>query len=129
MKTYLVMTASALLLIAAGIVCTFLPKELAAMLGSDTITGSAVIIQIVGALYFAFGMVNWTAREALIGGVYGRPVAIGNLTHFTVGGLALIKSSASSPLLLAAAGIYLLFAVLFGIIFFRHPATNAERQS
>ncbi len=122
MKTHLVMTASALLLIAAGIVCTFLPQELAAALGRDTVTGSAVIIQIIGALYFAFGMINWTARENLIGGVYGRPVAIGNLTHFTVGGLALIKSSALSPLLLVTAGIYLLFAVLFGIIFYRHPA-------
>jgi len=123
------MTASAVLLIAAGIVCTFLPQELAAALGSDTVSGSAVIIQIIGALYFAFGMVNWTARENLIGGVYGRPVAIGNLTHFTVGGLALIKSSVLSPLLLVTAGIYLLFAVLFGIIFFRHPAADAERRS
>ena len=36
-------------------------------------------------------MLNWMAKGTLIGGIYNKPIAIGNFTHFTIGGLALIK--------------------------------------
>ena len=31
------------------------------------------------------------AKESLIGGIYNRPIAIGNFMHFAVGAMALIK--------------------------------------
>ena len=67
-------------------------------------------------------MVNWMAKGSLIGGIYARPVAIGNLTHFTVGALALVKGSASAPpLVLGVTVVYIIMAISFGIVFFRHP--------
>ena len=50
-----------------------------------------IVLQLLGGLYFGFGMLNWTAKGNLTGGIYSRPVAMGNLTHFVMGGLALLK--------------------------------------
>ena len=68
-------------------------------------------------------MVNWTAKANLIGGIYARPIAIGNLTHFTIGALALIKGYFSNHdmIILTLSVIYTVFAILFAIVFFRHP--------
>lgn len=125
MNTKLVMTTSAVAMIAAGVVLSFLPDEvLAALNEKDKIDPQiTLVLQVTGALYFAFGMVNWMARANLIGGIYGRPIAIGNLSHFVIGGLALLKgcTAESGTLILGAVIVYIMFAILFSIIFFTHP--------
>jgi hypothetical protein len=84
---------------------------------------STVSIQLLGAAYFSLSLINWTARANLIGGIYGRPIAIGNFTHFGIGAISLVKVclSNSIPTLLGSAIIYTLFAIGFGIVVFTHP--------
>lgn len=106
-----------------GMILSFLPHEVLTYFDATETVSDPLILQILGALYFAFAMVNWTAKGSLIGGIYGRPIAIGNLTHFIVGGLALIKSyfSHHEMILLSFSVVYLIFALLFSIVFLRHP--------
>ena len=127
MNTKVIMTLSAIVMGGVGILLSFLPHELLAQFQSAS-TGSvpaidALIIQLMGALYFGFAMINWTAKANLIGGIYSRPVAIGNFTHWLVGALALMKGyiSVRQEVLLAPTLIYLLFAIGFGIVLFTHP--------
>ncbi len=128
MNTKLVMTLSAVVLGAVGIALSFLPQEVFSLFSQaipsrlDTVT-----LQILGALYFAFAMTNYTAKGNLIGGIYGRPVAIGNLCHFTIAALALLKAyfSGLSTILIPAL-IYSAFAIAFAVIFFTHPLKNSE---
>ena len=126
MNTKLLMTISALVMGITGILLSFLPHEVLSHFNASTTVSDPLILQILGALYFAFAMVNWTAKANLIGGIYARPIAIGNLTHFIVGGLALIKNyfSQHSGTVLMFAGVYIIFAVLFSIVFFRHPVKS-----
>lgn len=127
MSTKLLLTASALVMGAAGILGTFAPHEL---LGAFGIAAEGVLplfAQLLAALYFAFAMVNWMARGSLIGGIYNRPVAVGNVTHFVIGALALIKAAAGeqrSVALLAVAAVYALFAIGFATLLFRSPVQS-----
>jgi len=128
MKTRLVMTASALVMGALGLAATFLPQEIAAYFAVLTAGELPLLIQVLGALYFAFAMLNWTARDSLIGGIYNRTIAIGNLVHFVIGALALAKGAFASPAglpVLAMAAVYALFAIAFGMIFFTSPVKPA----
>jgi hypothetical protein len=128
MNTKTVLSAAAIVLGAAGIALTFAPDEIAAYLG---LTNAAVALQLLGAAYFAFAMMNWMSKSNLIGGIYGRPLAIGNLTHFSIGGLALIKRAmaAETPAALKiVALLYLAFAVVFGYILFTTPKAVAPPQ-
>ena len=83
-----------------------------------------VLVQLLAALLFAFAMVNWMARGSLIGGIYNRPVAIGNLTHFGIGALTLTKAVISGERTMPVvtfACLYVGFALAFTILFFRSP--------
>jgi hypothetical protein len=127
--TKTIMTVTAILLGSTGIILSFFPQEIAAhanMPGDNT-----VLFQILGACYFGFAMTNWTAKANLIGGIYGRPIAIGNFTHFAIAGLALIKLTSSHPstILTGVTIIYSSFAIIFGYIFFRHPVLQAEHKN
>jgi len=129
MNTKVVMTASALVMGALGVAATFLPQEIAQYLGLSSEGVMPLWIQIMGALYFSYAMLNWTAKDSLIGGIYNRPVAIGNLVHFMVGALALVKGVMANPALkviLPFAIVYAIFAIAFGMIFFRSPVQSAK---
>ena len=130
MNTRLVMRASVVFLGVLGVGATFLPQEILARAGALPIGFSVVLVQIAGALYLGFAMLNWMAQGNIIGGIYGRPVAIGNLTHFTIAALALVKSilaGSGAPEVIVGAAAYAVFAVLFGIIAFGHsPGARIE---
>ncbi|HEY3404289.1 MAG TPA: hypothetical protein VGK59_12935 [Ohtaekwangia sp.] len=129
MNTKWLMTGSALLMGVVGVALTFAPQEVLTYLFKQPVTGSGVIIlQILGALYFAFAMVNWMAKANLIGGIYARPIAMGNMTHFVVGAFALLKgySASSEQVVLIAAIVYVVLGALFTKVLFTHPVKEKE---
>jgi hypothetical protein len=122
MNTKLLMTISAVVLGAIGTVLSFMPLEVSQWMNWPSST--SIVFQILGALYFGFAMLNWTAKANLIGGIYSRPVAIANFTHFLIGGLALIKwvfRETNFTYMWVFAIMYLIFALLFGYVLFTNP--------
>ncbi len=130
MNTKLIMSVSAVFLALAGVSMTFFPNEIANHIGLAAAKPSQLVIQILGALYFGFGMLNWMAKGSIVGGIYNKPLVIANLSHFAIGCLALIKGLAGSGnqyfAVLILTGVYAIFAVLFGILFVRHPGNSAS---
>lgn len=128
MNTRILMTASSLLMILAGLLLTFLPEEIMTMVGIGNSGHLSLIFQILGALYFSFGILNWMAKANIIGGIYSRPIAIGNSAHFFIGGMALLKSASqnSEPLLWLTGIVYAILAALFGIVLFTHPGKETS---
>lgn len=129
MNTRILLGSSALVMGLAGFAATFLPHELLDALGVAPDPILPVVFQLLGAGWFAFAMMNWTARGNAMGGIYGRPLALGNLTHFLMGALALTKAAANGTTgarLLPLAVIYVVFAVAFAVVFFRNPIPVAR---
>ena len=128
MNTKLLLSASALTLGVAGIAGTFAPHEIASALGFTATGALPLIIQLLAASLFGFAMVNWMARGSLIGGIYNRPVLVGNVAHFLIGALAAVKAVLAGehrPLLIAIAVIYAIFAIGFSLLLFRSPVTSS----
>lgn len=124
MNTKLLMASSAVFLGAIGVLTSFFPQEILALTGIEETRISVLLIQMMAALYMAFGMLNWMAKGNIMGGIYYRPVTMGNVIHFGVGGIALIKAALAMPAatwLWVATIPYSLFAVLFAKVFFTHP--------
>jgi len=118
------MSASALVLGLLGGAATFAPGELLLTLGTPASPVLQLLVQILGALYLGFAGLNWMLRASLIGGIYNRPVVIGNLVHFLSAGLAIVKllvHTPSEPVLWPLALLYAAGAAGFGIVLFRHP--------
>ena len=123
------MGGSAIYLGVIGIAASFLPQEILVALGASSETPLPLLVQLSGAAMFGFAMVNWMARGSLIGGIYNRPVAVGNVAHFVIGALALLKASgsmgATSPLLVLLIG-HGLFAVAFSWMLMKSPVARAS---
>lgn len=123
MNTKLLMTASALLMGVTGILLTFIPQGISTYLALPG--SSTILLQLFGALYFGFAMLNWTGKANITGGIYSKPVTIGNFTHFFIGAFALVKVATTTTGLTwvwIATTLYFIFAVLFGYLVFTAPA-------
>lgn len=129
-NTKLVMSVSAIFLGVLGLGLTFLPKEAAVSAGLPLTPALLLLLQVLGALYFSFAMINYMAKGAAIGGIYNKPILMGNLTHFVVGALTLIKASTGAGNLpfwvFILAGGYCIFALVFGVMFFRNPTAEVQ---
>ena len=121
----IVLGSSALLLAFSGLALTFFPDEIAIRLDLPEGTSVMLLIQVIGAMYFGFAMLNWMSRRSRIGGIYNRPIAIANMTHFMMVGIALTKLMLAKAALPQAfwviTFIYVVYALIFGWLLFRTP--------
>ena len=132
MNTKLLMTISSLVLGLAGILTLFAPETLLAMLGVPTANPLSVVIQLMGALYFSMAMMNWTAKDSAIGGIYARPVSLANFAHFFIGTLLLanyLVSNGYSVIILSILVVYAIFASLFYWLVFRATGIVVDKSA
>jgi hypothetical protein len=66
------------------------------------------------------------ARGVLIGGIYARPLALGNFLHFFVVAVTLIKVlfELRLPLIVGLTISYTVLAAWFGLVLFTHPGRS-----
>jgi uncharacterized integral membrane protein len=125
MNRKIIMVASAFVLALSGLAATFAPHEILSYFGMPAGGTLPLLVQLIGALYLSFAMMNWTAKDSLIGGIYNRPVAIANLLHFVMGALALGKAAAGLPVIVPVAIVYAVFGLAFAWVFFTSPVQSA----
>ena len=121
MKTRALMAASAVFLGITGVAALFAPDEI---LHAANVPSSPVLpplVQLCAALLFGFAMTNWMVKGSRVGGIYNRPIALGNLIHFAIGAITLdrfaLRGHEAWPLLVFAT-IYTIFGVGFGLVLF-----------
>ncbi|SNR35032.1 hypothetical protein [Lutibacter flavus] len=130
MITKIVMTSSAIFLAIIGILFSFLPNEVIEYLNVESNTITILFLNILSALYLGFGILNWMAKGTLIGGIYNKPIVIGNLMHFAVGAIALVKVISNIQthleIVIFLTVVYVIFAILFAYVFKTNP-TKIEK--
>ena len=122
MNTKLLMTSSALILGLAGTLSLFMPDLVLSAQGVTVTDAMSMLVQLMGALYFAFALMNWTAKDGMIGGIYSRPVSLGNFAHFFAGALLLVKFQFSSEfnwMGFIVMSVYVFYAICFYWLVFR----------
>ena len=126
MTTKTLMIISAIFLAINGFGFTFFPNEISVLLINDDNHIFVLILQILGALYLGFSILNWMSKTNLIGGIYSKPLLIGNLLHFFTASMALIKLTfkveTNLQLIFSYTIIYSLFTLFFGYVFFTNPS-------
>ncbi len=125
MKTKFLMTSSALFCGIIGILLLFLPNEIAEYLNVEPTIITILFLKILSALYLGFGILNWTVKGSLIGGIYNRPIALGNLLHFVVGSIELVKVISNiethREIIIFLTALYIIFGVLFAYVLKNNP--------
>ncbi|MFZ2285312.1 MAG: hypothetical protein WAV86_15705 [Lutibacter sp.] len=131
MNTKKIMMSSAIFLGVFGITLTFIPDLMLNYLDIIPNKFSILFTQTLGALYFAFGLLNWMSKGSIIGGIYNRPIAISNFSHFFIVGIAFLKEllfNFNSLVVVWIFGIfYAVYGLLFGLILFYNPVNSAKK--
>jgi hypothetical protein len=121
MNTKLLMMVSAAFMAVLGVLTSFLPHEVLGLHGTQPDGPTVLLIEMMGALYLGFALLNWTARGVLMGGIYARPLALGNFLHFAMVGVMLTREAIDHkavPLAISAL-VFSIFAIGFGTVLFR----------
>lgn len=92
LSTRTLMAGSSLFLLAMGMGASFFPQEILAGLGLEAAAPAVMIVKLAGGLYVGFAAINWMARGNAIGGIYSRPVAVGNFAHFLMSTIVFAKA-------------------------------------
>jgi hypothetical protein len=88
-----------------------------------------LLIEMMGATYLGFALLNYAARGVIIGGIYARPLALGNFLHFAMVTVALAREAIDHQViqLAGSALVFGIFAVGFGWVLFRQiPAASPD---
>lgn len=129
MTTRALMVTSAAVTGAAGIALLFAPGEvyqLAAGVPASSATEGA--LQLWAAALLGLAAVNWVGRGLILGGIYGRALVLGNLAHWTVGALVMLRAlfdRPGAPALWIVTAVYGVLALLFAGVLRRHPGPAA----
>lgn len=123
MHTRVLMIASAALMAVIGLAASFKPQSVLGLHGTVPDNATVLFVQMAGAVYLGFAMLNWAARGILIGGIYARPVALGNFLHFTMVAITLIQAAIAfgAVELAISAGVFSVFSIWFGLVLFKPP--------
>nr|MBO2514265.1 hypothetical protein [Gammaproteobacteria bacterium] len=107
----------------------FAPHELGAALDAP-VSGSGIAVQLLGTVYIAFAVTNWIGKDKPIGGIYSRPLSVGNFAHFAIGALVLLNRAMEgdvSTVLIATGAIYAALAAAFARLAFAGSAILGAR--
>lgn len=107
-----ILTLSALILFAVGGAALFVGDELARLLDAGSSNDLALTIQLIGCGLLGFAALNWMSRGNRIGGIYARPIGIGNLLLFTTASLTIGKAALAGSLPGIVTSVGVVFAVL-----------------
>lgn len=121
LNTKLLMASSALFLGLLGIGASFVPQEILSYYDAPTEGLAVLLVQITGALYLGFAVLNWMARGNAIGGIYSRPVALGNFFHFVLVAVVLLKQligGETGTEFVVGTAAYVVFAASFGYLLY-----------
>ena len=75
-------------------------------------------VQLFAAALFAVGFLDWMGRGAIYGGIYGRPIALGNFLLGLLVAVVLVRDAPTAPGLVLAS-LFALHGGAFGWILFR----------
>lgn len=124
-----ILTLSAIVLFIAGGAALFAADEVARWLDPAPSRAMPLMVQLAASGLLGFAAMNWMSRGNRIGGIYGRPIGIGNLLLFLTAALSLGKPAMSGDLPAAVAIVtaaFALLAVSFAWLVFVHdPLADA----
>lgn len=125
------MITSASLFLAHGIVLLFASELLYKLFNLSNSPEGSVTAQLFGAALIGLGLMNWTARGLVLGGIYGRALVYGNFVSSLIGFFVSIRARLngfSNEYFWIEVVLYFVFAIAFGVMLFRGPIRQTAQS-
>lgn len=115
---------SALVLFIAGLVLLFAPDVVLPAVVPGLPVAAAWLGQLLAAAWLGVAALDWLQRKVVLGGIYGRPTVLANLTLFFVSAFSLLRTllaRGTPPMLWLAVGVAGALAVAYAALLLRGP--------
>lgn len=122
MKPVHIIASSAIGLGLLGLALIFAPQETAGWFGWHV--DHELPVALLGSALFGLALLNWMGRNAVYGGIYGRPILLGNAVHAFTGSMTLIRAvDTTTPWpLWGLTAFFVAYALGYGwMLFVRRP--------
>jgi hypothetical protein len=121
------MTFSAVLFGALGVTGLFLPGEITDLIGFHP--DATLPVQMFAGALCGMASLNWMGRGAVYGGIYGRPIVVGNLGFGLISASNLLSAAtggAAGSWAWVLAGLFGLHTLGFGRLMYRPPWPDGQ---
>lgn len=115
---------NALILAVAGGILLFAPDNVLPALVTGYPPSGFWLGQLLGAACLGFAALNWLQRNAVVGGIYSRPLVFANLIFYFVGAMSLLRLAVNTQRPVAVwwlAILLVLLAAVYAVLLFRGP--------
>jgi hypothetical protein len=129
MVSTLLSRISAGVLLLSGFALLFAPDTLLPALIPGFPPAALWLGQLLAAAWLGLAALNWLQRAARLGGIYGRPTVLANLTLYTISALSLLRVLLASPtplMLWLALALAAVLAAAYGTLLVRGPFDGAS---
>jgi len=123
---------SALVLLVGGLALLFASDAVLPAIVSGYPASGSWLGQLLGAAWLGLSSLTWLQRGAVLGGIYGRPTVLANLTLYCISALSMLRTllGHGAPSLLwfgvAIAGI---LTAAYGTLLLRGPFDTRARSA
>jgi hypothetical protein len=115
-----------------GLLTSFLPQEVLKITYLPTSPVNVLLLQILSAFYIGLAMINFMSKDAVIGGIYNRPILMGNIAYHSISSIALVKYALNqgmfSTTLITMTVVYCALSLGFLRLFFVVPGKQVIRE-
>ena len=114
--------ASAVLLAGAGAALLFAADDLLPRLIPGFPPQGVWLGQLLAAAWLGIAALNWLNRRARLGGIYGRPIVLTNISVYFISAMTLLRifpHPETAAIVVGAAVVFSLFAGAYGWLLFR----------
>ena len=124
MISSIVSRLSAALLLLGGLTLLFAADVVLPAIVPGFPPSAAWLCQLLAGAWLGLAAVNWLQRTAVIGGIYGRPIVMGNTALYLVSALSLLRAlvdGAAPRAMWAPCAVALALAIVYGALLLRGP--------
>ncbi len=115
-KSGLISRVNAIVLALAGVAMLFAPDAVLLQIVDGFPPAAFWLGQLLGAAWLGMAALSWLGRDAVLGGIYGRPVVMANFALHFISAMTLLRAG-----LIVLAIPAVLLAIVYGLLLFRGP--------
>ena len=106
-----------------GTILTFAPDEF--LLYLDAHNSSVVIfLQFLGAFFLSYSVMNWTSKNSVLGGIYGKAIMMANTVFYISSSFALYKIAGISTFFICLALLHTFLGISYYLLMSSNPQKN-----
>ena len=110
---------------AFGIILTFAPDEFLHYIKAHN-SNVVIFLQFLGAFFLSYSIMNWTSKDSILGGIYGKAIMMANTVFYISSSFALYKIAGNSTFFICLALLHTFLGISYYLLMSSNPLKKSN---